>query len=135
MTKKRTSRKRKNYSSPDLKNLQMDKDTYKLRRNVMGYIYEARGLADLPRIDVRITKDHSRILGQARLQDNILWIPERVAKGEDFDLRVIVFHEILHTVFGTGHHESCPLMKKARGKGEKMTKTQAHRLFKKWANK
>jgi hypothetical protein len=97
----------------------MNDDTYKLRTKVMGYIYEAKKLSNLPRLDVRITdlKDNSdpRILGTARMNDNILWIPAKTLTEKDSVIRHVVLHEILHAAHGIDHDESCPLMSSTVG--------------------
>jgi hypothetical protein len=41
--------------SKQLKNKDMNNEVYALRRRVMNFIYEARELAELPRVEVRIT--------------------------------------------------------------------------------
>jgi len=93
----------------------MNEDTYKLRREVIDLIYEAKETdPDLPRINVRITEDNSRTLGRARVggSEKIIWIPKSTIQGKSHDfVRSVVFHEICHTAYGTRHDESCPLMK------------------------
>jgi hypothetical protein len=91
-----------------LKNLKMNDNTYALRRKVIELVYEARRMVKLPRIEVRITEDDPMILGQAVLKSNQIWISQKVVK--DYDLRAIVWHEIIHAVLGVGHDEKCPLM-------------------------
>jgi len=88
-----------------LKNKQMNSKVYELRREVIKLIYEAGKLVKLPRITVRITKDHKEILGVARPKKNIIWITENFVAS-----RAVVFHEILHAVFGLKHIPKCPLM-------------------------
>jgi hypothetical protein len=118
--------------SKQLKNKDMNNEVYALRRRVMNFIYEARELAEMPRVEVRITDNHERILGQARMSGNIIWITERAVTYSDFDLRTIVFHELLHAVFGVEHDEGCKLMKAIH---EPLTKSEVHKLFKGWVKK
>ena len=113
----------------------MDKDVYKLRREVMGYIYDARKLAKLPRIDVRITEDVPVTLGSARMKKKVIWIPKSIAKNKDYNLRQVVYHEIQHCVYGTLHDPKCKLMKPTMRKNEKLSKAELDRLFKHWAKK
>ncbi len=101
-------------------NSKMNDHIYRLRREVIDLIYEARDVVSLPRITVRITENHETMLGCARMNDNILWITRRAISA--YDLRAIVYHEIAHAVFGAEHNESCPLMKSIRGKDEKLSK-------------
>ena len=88
-----------------LHNKQMDSDVYKLRRKVIDLIYEAKKLVDLPRIDVRVTDNHKFIAGAGCVHDNKIWITEKFVAS-----RAVVFHEILHAVYGVPHIAGCPLM-------------------------
>ena len=92
----------------------MNDSVYKLRRQVIDLIYEAkRGGVNLPRIAVRVgeqTAKHKNVLGCAKISGNQMWITkDAIDLGLD-TLRNIVFHEIAHAVYGTQHDESCPLM-------------------------
>ena len=92
----------------------MNDSVYKLRRQVINLIYEAkRGGVNLPRIEVRIGEQkakHKNVLGCAKMSGNQMWITkDAIDLGSDI-LRNIVFHEIAHAVYGTKHDESCPLM-------------------------
>jgi len=106
----------KNMTATKHNNRKMNQDTYKLRREVMSHIYAAKKLCAeinvaLPRIDVRITdvkEGCERVLGTARLNDNIVWIPASTVARDD--LRQVVFHEILHACYGVEHDKHCPLM-------------------------
>jgi hypothetical protein len=102
----------------DLQNKTMNPETYKLRRKVIDMIYEIKELVgkhggSFPRVEVRVTEDHERILGKASMgrSKSIIWITERAITASEFDLRSIVYHEVLHTVYRIEHNESCPLMK------------------------
>jgi len=88
----------------------MNDDTYRLRRKVIDCIYEVKKLyPNLPRIIVRITDTTKKnILASAKMNKCIIWVD---SKTVDSRLRQVVFHEILHTVFGINHDENCPLMK------------------------
>ena len=97
-----------------IKNFKMNDAVYKLRRQVIDLIYEAkRGGVNLPRIAVRVgeqTAKHKNVLGCAKISGNQMWITkDAIDLGLD-TLRNIVFHEIAHAVYGTQHDESCPLM-------------------------
>jgi len=90
----------------DPKKKVMSPAVYALRRQVIDLIYEAKKLVpDLPRIEVRVTENHDSILGMAYMERNIIHITERSVAS-----RSVVFHEILHAVYGTEHDETCPLM-------------------------
>ena len=111
------------------KNLKMDKRIYGLRREVMGYIYEAKEVVEMPRITVRITDNHESMLGCALMEKDVIWITERAI--HEYDLRSIVFHEIAHAVFGADHDEDCPLMKSSIKRTERLSKTKCQQILKK----
>lgn len=97
------------------KNKKMDNDVYKLRRKVINIIYEIKQFVpNLPRIDVRITDDHTadkkNIAGLAQMGKLIVWIPEGTVNKSETYIRNVVYHEVLHAVYGVGHVKGCPLM-------------------------
>jgi len=98
-------------TTKDFTNHKMTNDVYKLRRQVIDMIYEIKNVySDIPRIDVRIGKSKTcGVLGVARLNDNIIWIDDQAYKNDDY-LRNVVYHEILHAIYGIDHDEKCPLM-------------------------
>ena len=124
---------KKSFTTTRLKNKEMNDGVYNLRREVMKYVYEAKALAkDLPRIDIRITDtDRGNLLGLAQMNDKIIWIPENSVTDEKYDLRTIVFHEILHAVYGIDHIDDCPLMKPIH---TPLTKRQCEKFFVKYAS-
>jgi len=107
---------RKNMTTAYGTNLKMNDETYKLRREVIEIIYQAKNLCrsngiDLPRIDVRIADmSQSRALGVGRLRNNIIWISTKALTTYKAHLRDVVYHEIIHAVTGFGHDNKCPLM-------------------------
>lgn len=125
---------RKNKTTKEFKNYQMNSDVYKLRKQVINLIYEVKQSYDIPRIDVRIGESKScSTLGIARLNDNIIWISEyTINKGIDF-LRNVVYHELLHTIYGIGHNEKCPLMQSRLD--TILTKKQCLDIFGQYVNK
>ena len=118
------------YSTPKLKNLKMNDEVYKLRRKVIDLVYEAKSLVpSLPRITVRITEDAGKTLGVAKMKGNIIWVTKR-AIGHP-NLRVVVFHEIQHGVGGIKHQKGGLMNPSVVN----LTKSQAQKEFKYWANK
>lgn len=92
---------------------EMNDKTYKLRRRVMGFIYEAKALVpNLPRVTIRITSTDDNTTGGclAFMGCDSIFISEECVPYKDDLLRQIVFHEIAHAVFGTEHVTGCPLM-------------------------
>ena len=106
--------KRDNMKTKKIKNFKMNDEVYKLRRQVIELIYEAkRGGLNLPRISVRIGEQkakHKNVLGVATMNGNQMWITkDAIDLGLDV-LRNVVFHEIGHAVFNLEHNNKCPLM-------------------------
>jgi hypothetical protein len=94
-----------------LKNLKMNNETYRLRRKVIDIIYMLKKHVELPRITVRITEPHERVLGKAAMDGSVaIWITSEATKMSDAELLHVVAHEIGHTVFKLQHDETCPLM-------------------------
>jgi hypothetical protein len=109
----------------------MDDEVYKLRRAVMVHIYEARDLVPgLPRVDVRITDNNGGILGVARMSGLHIWVPEKAITDPSIDLRGVVFHELLHAIYGIEHHDGDPLMSPT---ANKLSREEAERCFVRWA--
>lgn len=111
----------------------MDNDTYRLRRAAMKHIYEAKALVpSLPRINIRITDAINCItLGSAHMGSNSVSITaDAVENG--WNLKRIVYHEILHGVYSIGHVDGCPLMDPYTDKKE-YDSDELDRLFKQYA--
>jgi hypothetical protein len=64
----------------------------------------------------------------------MVWISERAITSPEHDLRAIVFHEIVHAVWGIGHIEKCPLMR-ATTIERRLSKEEAGALLVKYAKK
>jgi len=118
----------------DMSNKKMNNDVYKLRRNVMEFIYEAKSLyPQLPRINVRITNNPNdscekrNVVGVASMNSNVIvWIPEKSLKYPKNVLREIVFHEILHTAFGICHKKNGLMATTLNGK---YSKAEVNKMF------
>lgn len=91
-----------------LNNKRMNNQVYQLKRDVINIIYDLKRHVNLPRITVRITDKHHNVLGRARLNDNVIWIPENTFNTKY--LYQVVLHEILHAVYGIQHNNKCKLM-------------------------
>jgi len=116
-------------------NSKMDNKIYKLRRKVINLIYEIKNNGfEIPRIDVRVGKSvDCNKLGMARLNDNIIWIDiDTINKSQDY-LRNVVYHELLHTIYGCKHNEKCPLMSATLK--EVLNKNKCLTIFKNYYNK
>ena len=129
----------KNKTGYDFKLMKMNNKTYDLRRQVMGMVYEAKKIVpDLPRVEIRIVEKHEekRIGGYAWLGQNVVHIKKDVIKDFAQDptfLQWLVFHELVHAVFGFGHDKKCRLMS-AVYQGPN-SKPELNKLFKKYAEK
>lgn len=115
-------------------NKKMNQKIYSLKRKVLNIIYEAKELlkGDMPRITIRITSCHkNNVLGTARMNDNIIWIPEETCS--DQRLRHVVYHELCHAIWGVQHNNDCPLMNPIVSKP--CTKKECQKIFLKYYNK
>jgi hypothetical protein len=114
------------------KNLEMNSHVFTLRRKVIALIYEAKRLVpNLPRVEVRIVEDEGKILGMASMMSKHISIMSSTVSDNDDVLRHVVFHELVHTLFGVRHIETCPLMKAIVN--IPATKQEIHAIFKKYA--
>jgi hypothetical protein len=126
----------------------MNPETYELRRQVMGYIYEAKNLLkktlnyDLPRQRIRIIDidpkvfianegryEPSSMLGCATYGGNDIYIPARTIT-EGFNVKKTTYHEILHSAFCVGHDNNSLLMSGVwNPAGQKLSSEELDRLF------
>jgi len=130
------NKKRGKMKTKEVNNYDMNSYVYKLRRQVINLIYEAKNFGvKLPRINVRIgtaTKGNENMLGLAQMQGaKNIWITDKAYKSTDY-LRHVVFHEIGHTVFKLDHNEKCPLMSHKLSKP--CSKEEALKILKAYAN-
>ena len=128
-------RKRKKTIIKEFNNSKMNNEVYKLRRQVINLIYEIKNNGfNIPRIDVRVGKSvDCRKLGMARLNGNIIWIDIATIKKSQNYLRNVVYHELLHTIYGGEHNEKCPLMSATLK--EVLPKNKCLTIFKNYYNK
>lgn len=111
-------------------NLEMNDDTYELRSRVMSFIYEAKEVVDLPRIDVRITKPTEGLRGEAHMGNDTIWIGANIVREmSDRNLRTTVYHELLHAVLAIPHRTDCPIMKSP---SESLPKQMADKILKQY---
>ena len=117
-------------------NFTMDTEVYKNRRKVLDFIYELKNEGfKLPRIDIRIGKSTKcNVLGKARLKDNIIWITQEAIDNGSNELRSVVFHELLHAIYGCEHKRGCPIMS-ANQPDVVVNKVKAIEIFKTYYNK
>jgi hypothetical protein len=116
-----------------IKNFDMNDNTYKMRRQVINMLYEIkREVKNFPRIEVRIgeARNHN-VLGVAQLKDKKIWITKRAVDMSEDALRNIVYHEVVHAVTGFGHDDLCPLMKPTLD-GYLLNKNQCMEYLKKY---
>ena len=117
-------------------NFKMDNEVYKNRRKVLDFIYELKNEGfKLPRIDVRIgTSQKCNVLGKARLKDNIIWITQEAINNGSNELRSVVYHELLHAIYGCNHVKGCPIMSAVQP-DVVANKSQSIEIFKKYYSK
>jgi hypothetical protein len=123
----------------DKANLPMNAETYALRRKVIEIIYRASALLTtrLPRVEVRITEPTNwrkgeSWVGRAIMGDNKIWIPSNTLDMGESWVNEVVYHELIHAIFGVGHNEDCPLMS-SNVKG--ISIADAEKLFVEYAEK
>tara|TARA_Y100001963_G_scaffold4618_1_gene6046 strand:- start:119 stop:550 length:432 start_codon:yes stop_codon:yes gene_type:complete len=93
--------------------LSMNEKTYKLRKQVISIIYEAKKLIpELPRVEVRIC-DMTGAAGLGYLGQNVIRIGLNAINSKN--LRAVVYHELGHAVLGLEHNKECPLMASGTG--------------------
>lgn len=107
----------------------MNDDTYKLRREVMNYVYRAKKILrkkfgyELPRQRIRIIDVDVEafipyegkyvkafMLGCASMGGNDIYIPADTITDGRYSVQKVVYHEILHSAFCVPHIEDSPLM-------------------------
>ena len=117
-------------------NFKMNNEVYKNRRKVLDFIYELKNEGfKLPRIDVRIgTSTKCNVLGKARIKDNIIWITQEAINNGSNELRSVVYHELLHAIYGCNHVKGCPIMSAVQP-DVVANKSQSIEIFKKYYNK
>jgi len=129
------TQKGKNMKTKKIKNFDMSPEVYKLRRQVIELIYDAKNNGiDLPRIEVRVgsaKKGHEHVLGVGRMSKKIIWITDKAINNSSDYLRHVVYHEIGHAVFGLEHNEKCPLMSSELDKP--VSRKQALSILRKYA--
>ena len=127
---------RKKKTTKRFVNFKMDNEVYKNRRKVLDFIYELKNEGfKLPRIDVRIgTSQKCNVLGKARLNDNIIWITQEAINNGSNELRSVVYHELLHAIYGCNHVKGCPIMSAVQP-DVVANKSQSIEIFKKYYNK
>ena len=114
-------------------NRKMSDETYKLKREVMSLIYEAKELLNnnMARVTIRITDCHKpNVLGTAGMGRHIIWIPAKTLNSKH--LREVVYHELCHALWATPHIETCKLMSSSVNK-RALSKSTVQKLFLKYA--
>ena len=105
-------KKEKQMQTKEIKNFKMNNEVYSLRRKVINMIYEVKNhIEDLPRVEVRIGEARcENVLGLAMRGKRKLWITKKAIDMSEDALRNIVYHELVHAIFGFRHDDKCPLM-------------------------
>ena len=112
----------------------MSPEVYKLRRQVIDLVHEAKALlnGNMPRVEVRIVDlapGQTCTLGYAGMGENVLWIPESTLGQSDDLIRHTVFHELLHAIWAVPHIEDSPLMRARLEKTGPISKSVASKWF------
>jgi len=128
-----TTNKGENMKTKEIKNHKMNDFTYKLRRQVINILYEARNRGiKLPRVNVRIgesTHKYPNVLGVGGGLN--IWITEKaIDRGYQYLLHVVL-HELGHSVYNLPHDKKCKLMAPVLSKPCEVE--DAWRIFKKYS--
>ena len=81
--------------------------THSLELRVERIIRDAERLYgySFPPVTVIITHDSPEAYGVALMEGGIIWISERATNS-----RAVIYHELLHALFGLDHVKGCPLL-------------------------
>ena len=92
--------------------LDMSKDTYNLRREVMKVLYDVKNKGYvIPRVEVRIVSQDTDACAYAYLGKNIIHVNEKyISKKYKSLFTQVILHEVVHAVFGVGEVIGCKLM-------------------------
>ena len=114
--------------------LDMSKDTYNLRREVMKVLYEVKKKGyNIPRVEVRIVSKDTDACAYAYLGKNIVHVNETYISDKYESLFTqIILHEVVHAVFGVGEVKNCKLMHCSQFWVNRPSEETAWRLFNKY---
>ena len=117
-------------------NHKMNNDVYKNKQKVLNFVYELKneGLK-LPYVRVKIGDSKKcNVLGKAKLNKCEIWITQKAIDNGSNELRSVVYHELLHAIYGCNHVKGCPIMS-AIQPDVVATKLKAIEIFKKYYSK
>ncbi len=114
--------------------LDMNGNTYAMRKEVMSVIYQVlRKGYNIPRVEVRVVSTNTDAAAYAYLGMNIVHMNERYTGHKLFVQ--IVLHELVHAVFGVGEVVGCPLMHCSKFWDNKVSESDAWELFDRYYTK
>jgi len=127
----------KNKPAHGAKILSMNKDTYKLRREVMNVIYKVKSSGfNIPRVEIRIIECSNATAyaytGQNVVHVDLYAFSKSVQRRNMFEQ--IILHELVHAIFGIGEVKGCKLMHCSKFWQNLPSEKLAWDLFKKYYN-
>ena len=117
-------------------NYKMNNEVYKNKQKVLNCVYELKneGLK-LPYVRVKIgDAKKCNVLGKAKLSKCEIWITQKAIDNGLDELRSVVYHELLHAIYGCNHVKGCPIMS-AIQPDVVANKSQSIEIFKKYYSK
>jgi len=117
-------------------NHKMNNEVYKNKRKVLDFVYELKNQGfKLPRVNVVIgDAKKCNVLGKAKLNKCEIWITQTAIDNGSNELRSVVYHELLHAIYGCNHVKGCPIMS-ATQPDVVANKDKSIEIFKKYYNK
>ena len=117
-------------------NHKMNNEVYKNKQKVLDFVYELKneGLK-LPYVRVKIGEDKQcNVLAKAKMKKCEIWVTQKAIDNGSNELRSVVYHELLHAIYGCEHVKGCLIMDAVQP-DVVATKVKAIEIFKKYYNK
>lgn len=117
-------------------NHKMNNDVYKNKQKVLNFIYELKneGLK-LPYVRVKIgDAKKCNVLAKAKMKKCEIWVTQKAIDNGSNELRSVVYHELLHAIYGCEHVKGCLIMDAVQPEVV-ANKSKSIEIFKKYYNK
>jgi len=117
-------------------NHKMNNDVYKNKQKVLNFIYELKneGLK-LPYVRVKIgDAKKCNVLAKAKMKKCEIWVTQKAIDKGSNELRSVVYHELLHAIYGCEHVKGCLIMDAVQPEVV-ANKSKSIEIFKKYYNK
>ena len=117
-------------------NHKMNNEVYKNKQKVLDFVYELKNQGlKLPYVRVKIGDDKKcNVLAKAKMKKCEIWVTQKAIDNGRNELRIVVYHELLHAIYGCEHVKGCLIMDSVQSEVV-ATKVKAIEIFKKYYNK